>query len=191
MAEARSMKLGTMVFVAASLGNIWAAPGRTVTVCIEHAGDKAIASSMHRASEIFAGIGVEIEWHSQSSCPEPLPAIKISFDFFTRAEIHPGALAYACPFEGTHIEVFYNHVQHIRRSMGAESLLAYVLVHEITHILQAVSEHSEQGIMKAEDYAAMEERKLSFMPLDVMMIYTGLDARTRKTGEKVVEATAR
>ena len=57
-------------------------------------------------------------------------------------------LAYALPFEGTHIVVFYDRVEECVRADLFPTLLAYVLVHEITHILQEITRHSATGIMK-------------------------------------------
>jgi hypothetical protein len=60
-------------------------------------------------------------------------------------------------------------------------VLAHVMVHEITHILQGVSRHSESGIMKARwtnnDYQEMMFQPLPFAPEDVKLVQLGLDAR--------------
>jgi hypothetical protein len=64
-------------------------------------------------------------------------------------------------------------------------VLAHVLVHEITHILQASNGHSEQGIMKAHwdagDYFQMRSKPLEFTDHDVRQIYLGLAARKART----------
>jgi hypothetical protein len=63
-------------------------------------------------------------------------------------------------------------------------LLTYVLIHEITHILQGVAEHSPTGIMKAhwarEDHYAMWNGVLSFTPADIQLIHLGIKARLRR-----------
>ena len=71
------------------------------------------------------------------------------------------------------------------RSPGQKSttqLLAHVLVHEITHILQGITRHSETGIMKAhwtpEDYEEMQLRPLSFTRKDIELIQIGLASPT-------------
>jgi hypothetical protein len=60
-------------------------------------------------------------------------------------------------------------------------LLAHVLVHEITHILQGTEQHSGSGIMKAvwthQDHLQMLTGALPFTPQDVEMIHRGLAAR--------------
>ena len=66
---------------------------------------------------------------------------------------------------------------------GAPRLLAYVLAHEIAHVLQAVDRHSETGVMKASwdkgDYFSMGRGRLKFTPSDIGLIRLVLD--TRKT----------
>jgi hypothetical protein len=53
-----------------------------------------------------------------------------------------------------------------------------VLVHEVSHILEGVSRHSDSGVMKARwtgnDFA------LGFAQMDVELIHEGLDARARQ-----------
>jgi hypothetical protein len=60
-------------------------------------------------------------------------------------------------------------------------LLAHVLVHEITHILQRVSRHSASGVMKARynetDHFEMKRKDLSFTKEDIDLIHLGLALR--------------
>ncbi len=60
-------------------------------------------------------------------------------------------------------------------------LLAHVMAHEITHILEGVSRHSNSGIMRAlwseDDHKMMKKHPLSFAPEDVELIRSGLAAR--------------
>jgi len=69
--------------------------------------------------------------------------------------------------------MLHRHVPH---------LLAYVLVHEITHVLQGTNRHSEMGIMKAAwdetDFFDMAHGQLQFSPEDVSLIYRGMDTRS-------------
>ena len=57
-------------------------------------------------------------------------------------------------------------------------LLAHVLVHEITDILQGVTRHSSQGVMKAQwsqqDFNLMLGRSLEFASFDVDLIHDGI-----------------
>jgi hypothetical protein len=163
---------------AASLGE----RERVVVVCV-HSGNEAGAafSAKALASEVFAQIGVRIEWPPSIPCPSAASVIQISFSEPTREALMPGVLAYARPYEGTHIVVFSDRIKQMTRYAGAQQLLGYVMVHEITHILQGVKRHSATGLMKAqwshEDYFQMGRKGLGFTPEDQDLIYRGVDAR--------------
>ena len=91
----------------------------------------------------------------------------------------PGAMAYALPYEGTHIVVFYDRVT--KKPGNVSILLGHVIAHEVTHILQGVARHSESGVMKANwtgaDYQQMSREPLQFTDHDVLLIHRGLKAR--------------
>jgi len=130
------------------------------------------------ASTMFAGIGVTLNWrHGAPSHAEP-GAIAIDFVTHTPETLMPGALAYALPYEGVHIRIFWDRIGSDRT--GPE-LLAHVMVHEITHILQGVVQHSSEGIMKArwtpQDRSSLARKPLHFTEFDVVLIHNGLDAR--------------
>src|SRR5579859_1013855 len=101
----------------------------------------------------------------------------------TPKAFHPGALAYALPYEGVHIQVFYDRIAQSDPDL-APSLMACVIVHEITHILQGVDRHSESGIMKAKwtssDYTQMKRGMLRFTAADVELIHDGFAARAAR-----------
>jgi hypothetical protein len=65
-----------------------------------------------------------------------------------------------------------------------ERVLAHVIVHEVTHVLQGVSGHSDSGIMKAwwtpKDYEQMEWAPLPFTANDIALIQLGLAKRIAK-----------
>jgi predicted Zn-dependent protease len=60
-------------------------------------------------------------------------------------------------------------------------LLAYVLAHEIVHILEGTGRHSATGIMKAqwtpEDYSGIASGKLTFASEDIELLHGGLVVR--------------
>ena len=60
-------------------------------------------------------------------------------------------------------------------------MLAHVMVHEITHVIEGVCRHSKRGIMKAvwtdEDTRWMRARPLKFAEEDVKLIQVGLRVR--------------
>ena len=185
-----------MMAMAAVMGTTgWAgerdlAVERKVVVCMEPGTDIFGALRAQTvASKIFAEIGVKIEWHRQNSCPAD--ALLVSISNSTPADLLPGALAYALPYEGTHIVVFDDRIQKTVEPGSAPYLLGHVLAHEITHILQGVNRHSESGVMKAhwgsDDFLKMKWKSLSFTEEDVTLIHLSLDARpSRRAGSALI-----
>jgi hypothetical protein len=158
--------------------------------------------AQQRAAKAFAKIGVRIEWRigrPSGTQPEREPAIVIRLAEQTPADYLSGALAFAKVYEGVHITVFWDRIERQPRSAPPVVVLAHVLVHEITHILQGVDRHSESGVMKsqwtAEDHRAMASKPLQFTPLDVQLIEHGLDswgdARRRAAANAVLEPANR
>ena len=150
----------------------------------DHAGipNQITYSAKAIASNMFAAAGIHVEWRTGKAKPAGGGArpIEISFEKDARRGFRPGTLAYALPFEGAHIRVFYDRVQEETES-NPSWLLAHVLVHEITHILQGLCHHSPEGIMKAQwtasDIAAMRCRPLRFTPDDIELIRAGMAFR--------------
>jgi hypothetical protein len=79
--------------------------------------------------------------------------------------------------------VFYDRVRFLSHSWTGcngpvNRLLAYVLVHEITHIIEGICRHSTEGIMKANweraDYFAMGKNRFVLARDDVELINRGL-----------------
>jgi len=135
------------------------------------------------ANEIFDGAEVKIDWRrgqptSQSRSEKPI-VVEMITD--TPRGLKPGALAFARPYEGVHITVFYDRVRAATEPELTPNVLAHVLVHEITHILQGTCRHSATGVMKAHwthtDYMEMGQKPLSFTEEDFQLIRTGLVAR--------------
>jgi hypothetical protein len=177
------MKIKMTMALAAAMASAGAAvPGRAVTVCLHrNANPLTLDQAQALASQMFGAAGVKIEWREPCHCP--VGAILVSLSEYTPASDHPGALAYALPYEGTHIVVFYDrlHTYSVTDPYGLPTLLAHVLVHEITHILQGTDRHSETGVMKARwdqwDFARMRIKALPFTELDINLIQSGVDAR--------------
>jgi hypothetical protein len=149
-----------------------------VTVCMASMEDMLLENQAKIVSSaIFAGIGVKIQWHSPSHCPAE--AIFITFSNDEPGSLLPGALAYALPYEGTHIVVFFDRVKN--KPSNVSSVLGHAIAHEIAHILQGVTRHSESGLMKAnwtgEDYQRMAWKPLPFTDEDVRLIHSGLKVR--------------
>ena len=147
------MKTSAMITMAAILaGSAWAASksdSHRLVICIEDGNHAGMADARAKASSLFLSAGVKLEWHGEVSfCQGKLDAMVVSLMTSTPKTFHPGALAYALPYEGVHIQVFYDRIAGADPEL-VPSLMANVIVHEITHILQGIDRHSTGGIMKA------------------------------------------
>lgn len=169
------MKIAAMTLMAAMSG---VAAGKQPVYLLDNARVPLFvrAQAVVLANKMFATIGIGLDWHMG----EPRSAHPIVVELATRTptDLHPGALAYALPYEGVHIRVFYDRVENAVVPGLRTALLAHVLVHEITHILQRVFHHSGSGIMKAfwtdQDYFQMRTGVLPFAPEDIILIQRGL-----------------
>ena len=134
------------------------------------------------AAAIFGEIGVAVYW-AKSEAPARGAAcfpIDIQIDRDSPTKLQRDAMAFALPYShgGTQIHVFLDRVlQH--RSQGQDGVvLGYVMAHEIGHVLEGISRHSTEGVMKAhwhnEDFAAMFTCSLAFAATDMELIQTGL-----------------
>ena len=85
------------------------------------------------ASQMFAGIGVALHWKSGRPPLSESNAIIVKFATGTPSALLPGAYAYALPYEGVHIRIFWDRID---GELAPREVLAHVMVHEITHILQ-------------------------------------------------------
>jgi len=189
--EGKAMKnmtgLAVMAMIASTLMHGASADpvnDRGVTVCMQEGGDlRVVPLAKMIATTMFRGIGVKIDWRRGIyACPTD--GIVISLSDGTPATLLPGALAYAKPYEGTHIVVFYDRIVESYRSVRVAPLLGHVLVHEITHILEGIARHSKSGVMTAlwtgNDHAQMACEHMRFDREDVELIHAGLEARARR-----------
>jgi hypothetical protein len=124
-----------------------------VSVCVRPgSSDRAlrVPRAEKLASTIFERAGVQIEWQSGlRKSDRAKPAILIEITSEAPVSFRRGALAYALPFEGEHIRIFWDRLVAVSNDWILTSLLAHVMVHETTHVLQGTAHHSRQGIMKA------------------------------------------
>jgi hypothetical protein len=162
--------------------------GREVTVYLYDSNSidlRIEAPAKALASDMFSGIGVHLRWKSGHPPHTEAGAIVIEFVTDAPAAFKPDALAYALLYEGVHIRILWDRIE----VSHSHAILAHVMVHEITHILQGVDRHSAEGIMKARwtpaDFRAMLSRPLKFTDEDVELIYQGLDKDEAQTSAMV------
>jgi hypothetical protein len=190
------MKTSAMITMAAILaGSAWAASksdSQTLAICLEDGKHAGVERAAAKASSMFLSAGVKLEWHGEASlCQGNRDAMVLSFITSTPKAFHPGALAYALPYEGVHIQVFYDRIAQSYPDL-VPSLMAHVMVHEITHILQGINRHSAGGIMKplwtSSDYTQMRRGQLWFTAGDIQLIHDGFAARAARNAAGILVA---
>jgi hypothetical protein len=151
-------------------------PGTYVSISVLISGEAI-------ASRIFATAGVALEWRDAGSAAcrnsDETRTVVLDFHIHTAPSDHPGAFAYALPYQGSHVVVLFDRFQ---RSDGGprqvSAILAHVMTHEITHLLEGVARHSETGVMKAHwdghDLMQMGYKPLPFDPVDFYLIQHAL-----------------
>lgn len=177
----KTANLMTIMAVLAAVAMAASEPIEVVNVCVVGTIDGEVPSRAEfKAHQILRHAGVQLIFHADKSsfCGSPIGAvIALNLSESTPHDLEPGALAYALPYEGVHVEIFCDRIR-LMNNQDPSRLLAYVIVHEVTHVLQGTARHSNAGIMKArwsiEDYRAM---KLGLLPLseeDIRLIHAGL-----------------
>ncbi len=197
------MKTTAMMTMAAMLGSMAWAAGKSddqkVVACFEESGNDIVEEPQARmiASEVFRSAGVKLEWlKGRQPCEGQRDrVIAVGVSMTTPANLLPGALAYTHEFEGVRIRLFYDRIATAAHSPQLRPyLLAYVLVHEITHILQAINRHSDSGIMKAQwddrEHDLMMRTRLWFTEQDIELIHQGLAARAARRASGTLVAAA-
>jgi hypothetical protein len=171
--------LGMSLAISASAGKLGNIDKPAVVVCIQSAaaGPWIVVQAERGAARIFESVGVRLDWHEGGRiCKAPTADIfQIYLTTGAPLTVFPDALAWTRVGDGTrHIEVFFNRVVEMVEPRLVPALLAHVLAHEITHILEGVSRHSSEGVMKphwdADDYADMSIKPLPFAPEDAALI---------------------
>ena len=148
-------------------------------VCMERTSDPSLVidPAQTLTTEMFDQIGVALVWRDLKHCPGEARPIVIRLSVNTPRGVLPGALAVSYPFEGVHIQVFYDRVRTDTASCPLPVLLAHVLAHEIGHMLRGTDGHSAGGVMKrnwdTSDFARMARQPLPFTDLDIRAIRRG------------------
>jgi hypothetical protein len=156
-----------------------AATPRHLDVCM---GTGTNLSAFWQAEKISATMlstaGIEVTWRRGAHrCPPGVIEIKVTEEARPAGRVY--ALAHTWPYEGTRIEVFYYRIREVAGPQRSIQLLAHVMTHEIGHILEGVSRHSESGIMKPSfdqrDIDKMMIRPLTFAEVDIDLIQDGFE----------------
>ena len=163
----------------ACAGNSGAAPMRVVTACMNPGANAAMMfRGQATAAQILKPAGIRLEWKNDERACAGSDGFVIGVSRETPANQHPGALAYAMPFERTHIVLFYDRVLTVATPAVTPYLVGFVLAHEIVHMLQGIEQHAASGVMKARwdvgDYADMQRGRLRLSEDDIRLIRSGM-----------------
>ncbi|HEY3840698.1 MAG TPA: hypothetical protein VGL72_29200 [Bryobacteraceae bacterium] len=139
-----------------------------------------------QAERMLAGAGISVQWTiGQPLNRGPAELIEAIITDQPDDSFRPGALAYATLGlqSGTRIEIFYNRICAHGRDSEIPQILAHVLVHEITHILEGCNRHSETGIMKAHwdanDWRSLRRSSLPFASEDLRLLHSWSETHSR------------
>jgi len=153
----------------------------SMNVCVSRIGETwIIAQAEALAGRMFAEIGVSVAWyHDDHHCKAPrADFLHVALSRGESDFAFPGALAYTRLHDKAHIEVFYDRIVQCVEPREWSNLLAHVLAHEITHLLEDVNRHSSEGLMKARwdgnDMIKMSWKPLPFAAEDIDLIHHAL-----------------
>jgi hypothetical protein len=195
MANAKS-RLWVVGLVLVAAGSGFGAPkgsGTAVDVYLSGRDDSSqlLGPGTSLASAIYKKIGVHLSWHSGE-----LPAGQAAFAIRTVEHAPESATSEALASarlvgsSGAEITVYEDRVRRLlAEHQGLAGVAAaYVLAHELAHVMQGVARHSESGILKAQwsrdDYKEMMFCKLAFADSDVELIHQGLARQLANRGSE-------
>jgi hypothetical protein len=165
-----------------------------------------LAQAQQTATRIFAGAAVPLQWKlGDAKRKQTAPgadttrcAIEVRVDLLSRVpeDVSPWAFARSFPLQTKElrIDVLVDRFGRIlrRQPLLAGPLLGHVLAHEIAHVLQGVSRHSEAGILRARwngrDYRQMQRQLMEFDRAEVKHIHLGIEWRLRSCSTLVSTA---
>jgi hypothetical protein len=182
------MKIATVVALAAMAMSLDAASppaAPDAAVFVEGADAMFHIQIKPLANRLLASAGVTVSWQAGKPARN-VDGLVIGVQLVSGVppDCSPDALARTYPFaDGVRrIAILRDRVRDLAAPAGTQDfrLTAHVLVHEIAHVLQRLSRHSESGILKAKwtraDLELMARGHLPFTPRDVELIRAGLES---------------
>src|SRR5262245_59703586 len=105
----------------------------------QHAVLLLLRRAQYSAESILQSAGIKVVWNTGSARalnPHCVTALSVDLVKSPPQNRHPEALAYAFPYQNgaSTITIFYGRI--IRNHPRPDQVLAHVIVHEVTHILQ-------------------------------------------------------
>jgi hypothetical protein len=148
--------LFTIAMLLRSLATAYAADGvaprrLAVTVCDSAGVDSSVLAAAEAvASQVYRSAGVTIEW-SESGCIAGPPGLYVNLVSVDSGDVHLAELAvgFAEP-GGLTATVLYNRIERLARHhhKKPQTVLGYVIAHELGHLLLPPHSHSATGIMQ-------------------------------------------
>ena len=150
----------------------------SVEICREFPPDLNTTFPAAEVGAIFSQLSVKFIWLDMKNCPQGTPQVEFSQEY-TTFEKHALGVTF---LKAERIVVFLDRVKRTVPRKFTEALLAYVIAHEIGHVLEGTARHSPSGVMMAawslDEYWRMERAPgLSFADEDVLLIQEGLEQR--------------
>jgi hypothetical protein len=186
------MTIAAVVAVSPKVGQADHVSARTMTAyLIDHRHEcyRSTATAEKISTKIFAAIDLKLEWRHSRPPARPDPsALTFIIELIdnTPGEYRPNALAFATPYEGVHIKVFFDRVVRMDREYP-DAILGHVLAHEITHLIEGVKRHSKTGLMKAwyspSEIAGMRKHPMAIAEEDIVLIRLSLQGRLAARGK--------
>jgi hypothetical protein len=144
---------------------------------------KALADAEAQAARVYAAIGVRMVWTdgaAATAAPDQALHVDVVIDDeeMTAHKAARDSVLGEASAEARHVFVYYPRI--VRQAQLTLSdparILAYVLAHEIGHVLLAVPGHSAEGLMRQHcDGRIVNVPK--FMPAQAVLINTAFGAR--------------
>ena len=129
--------LATTIGVATQATGMDKAKDWSLKVCVENTvGFSILPLAEQVASQMFSAAGVTINWH-QGLAGCPVEGIRVTLSPLSDhapSDLPPSAMAYALPYEGNHIVIFYDRLQRKVKGTQISTLLSQVLAHEVAWV---------------------------------------------------------
>ena len=152
----------------------------------------ALSGAEYVATHLMADAGVRLVWHrGKPAGPDP-DVLEVMFEVTPASFRTPekaAALAYTRPYapDGTPLMFFTDRIAAVVEPYGKQAylVLGHVLAHEITHALEGMSHHSEEGLMRArwtaKEMSAITHCGLPMDAVDRELVQLGMEKRMART----------
>ena len=174
---------------------------RTVTIYYDydaHVPETTVFRATRQASRVFAKIGTTVRFHNSRTNKKAGAGLELDMyiGMGAPAGMNSAALALSHPFrQDGRIEVFYSRIQEYKPVECRDVVIAYILAHEITHVLEGMQHHAPTGVMKEKwdraDLKKIQAAKLEFDPSDVDFIRAGIEKRMSDGQQAKLSSAAR